>query len=328
MKEKNKWSEAKSKFQELQNKVEQADPKILLLFPSINFLQENYLTKIKEGLKTNLRVLLVAAKEGYVNHYVLDNKYAVGGESRKRAISRLFKIELLKLSEEKSEKNVTKHKYHLTGKGVILCTAFPLVFESEKFISLIKNHYVSKSLANILSVLYLKQDNEGSNRLIETLHYLADSGLNIENISEDALSKRLLEAEEEVFSEPKEELLFEMLEQSIDWIHSAKDKEVKELFQNMSTIANLIRTNSVLAKNISAVLKDIFFFLKTSDFQVWLRNSKDFNSLKEIALQTAWTHIGDYEGENLIQGFWEKRKQILEDIRITMREECISNIKE
>jgi hypothetical protein len=323
-------AEKRRKFKKFLEDVDAADPKVLRLFPSMDF-------EVMKGLQTALRVLLVAAEDGYVNENEL-SKYGVGGDSRHKILPRLCNLGLLTRSEEVSSKGGKKFVHRLSDKGVVICAAFPRIFRSrDLFVSLIKNHVANKSLAHTMLTLYLGQAAPRKNQLLESLRFASDSGLNIEHASEENLAERLLQAEEAMSTDPQEAFLFKLGEEFIDWIYSASDEDLARMRDDLSGLLGLLRSEDpeerAFARNVSAKMiigfRDVLQFLRSSDFQVWTRASnKNMKRLREIVLEVVQAEAGDIVGGGVdgLRTAWRNRRRIAQLVRKRLREESFSLI--
>jgi hypothetical protein len=319
-------AQKRRKFKKLLEDVDAADSKVLRLFPSMDFEGTGIGAQVKKGLQTALRVLLVAAEDGYVNENEL-SKYGVGGDSRHRVLHRLCDLGLLVRSEEVSLKGGTKFVHRLSGKGVVLCAAFPRIFKSRGlFISLIESCVADKSLAHTMLTLYFEQLDPQKNRLLESLHGISNAAINIEHVSEEALAENLLHAQEMLSTSPEEVLLFKMAEQFIDWIASAPSEDIAELRQSASSFIEVARSDPTIAKRLLVVSGEGLRLLRSPDFGLWIRIPGNVRHLKELLSHLIRQHIEDITSEEGLAKLWRDRKTIIDQIRRRFREESYSYI--
>jgi hypothetical protein len=327
-------AQRRRKFKELLLDVNAADSKVLRLFPSVDVHGAEIRPQVKKGLQTALRVLLVAAEDGYVNEYEL-NEYGVGGDSRHRVLPRLCDLRLLVRSEGVSEKGRTKFVHRLSDKGVVLCAAFPRIFRfRQNYVSLIKNCVANKSLASTMLTLYHAQAAPRKNQLLESLRFASDSALNIEHVSEEDLAQHLL-LEEAMSTDLQETALFNLAEGFVEWVYLANGEDIAEVRQTFLQLLDSLRSGETreremvrrLLLRLIVGLREGLQFIRSSDFQVWARVSRSpGESLKPklwgIALDAIRVHMGDLSGSGSegLRRLWDKRKVILEEMRKKMRE--------
>jgi len=317
-----KRQKPEGRFRELLKDIKEADSRILRLFPSLDF-GRNLSFQVKRGLETDLRVLLVAAERGYVNHNVLKDEYVVGGDSRKRSLHKLEGLALLSRSEELSEKRVRKDVYRLSGKGLLLCAAFPRIFKSELYVSLITN-CASKSLANTMLILYDEATSMGGNRLLDVLHWAADRGLNLENIPEEALAERLLSTEELT----EKGLLGILLSAFLDVLPKMTNDDVEAMLHDVSAVVRTVHSEPVASKLILTFQEESYRLLRSSDFLVWLKARRALGDpirrFLEIFRESYPKDLRYIESHD--EAFWNDtiRNQIFPQVRRRLHEEALS----
>jgi hypothetical protein len=304
--------------------VNKADPKVLRLFPSMDFRRGTLMPQVEGGLKTDLRILIVAADNGYVNHQILTRDYAVGGDSRTRSLSRLHELRLLSRYRTTSKKKVRKDVYRLSGKGLLLCAAFPRIFKSETYVSLMKKCVPNRSLANTILLLYGQPAGDCGNRLLEALHWAADRGFNLENLPEEALSERLLSTEELT----ENNLLSKLLRWFLDALSRMTDEDVESMLRDVSEFVRTAHSKPLGAKFVLVLQEEIDRLLRSSDFLVWLKARR--------ALGVPITHFFQIFRESYPRGlgyvedhdeaFWDDtiRNRVFPEIRRRIREEALS----
>jgi len=321
-------AEKRRKFKKLLEDVDAADSKVLCLFPCMDFQGGTFGLQVRKGLKTALRTLLVAAEDGYVNENEL-SKYGVGGDSRHRLLPRLLDRGLLTRSEEKSERGGKKFVYQLSDKGVVLCAAFPRILKSYLYVSLIKNCVTNVPLAHTMLTLYDADSigKGGRNHLLEVLRFASSElGLNVENVSEEALTENLLHAEERLSTSPEEVLLFKMAEQFVDWLASAPSEDIADLRQGASGFIEVARSNPTIAKRVLLVSGEVLHLLRSPDFALWIRIPGNVRRLKKLLSGLIQQHIEDFGSEKGLAKLWRDRKMIIDGIRRRFREETYSHI--
>jgi len=329
-------AEKRRKFRKLLEDIDAADSKVLRLFPCIDFQGGTFGLQAKKGLKTALRTLIVAAEDGYVNENEL-SKYGVGGDSRHRLLPRLLYRGLLTRSEKRSERGGKKFVYELSDKGVVLCAAFPRILKSYLYVSLINNRVANRPLAYTMLTLYDADSmrKSGRNHLLEVLRFAADSGLNVEHVSEKEIARRLLLEEEAMSRDAQETFLFRLCRELIDWASSASDDDIADVRKSVSDLLDLLRSKDPDARamarrlfpEITAGLRDMLQFVRSSDFQVW-RRLPHKTRFREILLETIQAEAGDLQlgGVDALRRAWDNRKLILGEIREKMREESFLSI--
>ena len=332
------------RFRKLLEDVNKADKKILRLFPSMDFWKQGNLG-VALGLKTDLRILLIAAERDYVNEYILSEEYAVGGDSRHRVLPRLQTLGFLSRSEETSSRGGKKFMYALSDKGVILCSAFQRIYKSNRFVTLIKNFVSNLDLKQVMLVLYFQGVKAQYNRLLQILHQLSDKGCNIENVSEAAMVDWLLQTEQSVSTDPRESFLFELLEEFVDQVSSLSEEDVSEFINTISNWADIARSDPSFTKRFLVVIREGLQFLHSSDFRVWMLTSKDMKKdlehlveiffeivgvkPKEISLKKLLENKSQIPAmdETSLKKLWEKRSQIFLDVLKRLRKESYSRIE-
>jgi hypothetical protein len=325
-------SKAQAKFRGLLPEVDSADEKILSLFPSLDYHRTGLEVRTVAGLRTALRVLLVAIEQRYVNDQLLVNEYAVGGDSRRRVLPQLLDLRVLSRKEELSEKKVKRYRYALADKGVILSAAFRHIFKSDRYVELIRDNVTNESLAQVLMILHHQPRPDRKNPLLETLHSLSDRGLNFERVSEADLTNLILSTESSTTQNSRERQLFELLETVVDELQHASQEEVTritEVAQKVPDFIELARSEPIMTKRLLILTREMMQFLTSSDFQMYLMTHRDPSRLKGIVLDTIRTEIGpirDLAGEDGLAMLWGKRRGIVETIQRRLREETYSKI--
>jgi hypothetical protein len=325
-----KYREAQRRFRRLLDDLNKMDAKILRLFPSLD-VQRKIMPQVKKGRETDLRVLIVAFENGFVNHQVLKDDYEVGGDSRKRTLPRLLALGLLSRSEQISEKRVRKDLYHLSGKGLILCAAFSRIFKSEEYVSLIEKCVAEKSLANCMLFLYRQPVGKDSSQLVETLHHLSDLGLNLENLSEDLIAEQLLHTEQLTSTDVFEAFIFAAVRQLVDAISTASNEEVAELLKTIPGAVESIRSRPMYTKVILTFVEEADRLSRSSDFTTWLKvmrlSKGSIVSLVRIFRESI-QGFGDLEGHD--ENYWQNkvRFETIPAIRRRLQEESLRRIKE
>jgi hypothetical protein len=316
-------------FEGLLTDLDQADARILHLFPSLDFHASTFDRRIKLGLKTRIRALIVAAEHGYVNEYLLLKQYQVGGESRHRALVLLQSLGLLRRTKETSEKNVTRFRYTLSDKGVVFCTAFPRLFRSGRYAALITKRVSNENLARVMLVLYLYATGDTENRLLSALRHASDSGLNLEHVPEDLLAEKLLEGDELLSRSSGADFLFRAFEVFIDFHQSAKPSTRAYTKQSIDDLVDFAFSQPKLALRFLALAKEALELFRSTDFQVWLRlthsSPKEIMRLQQHLGKLILARLGDIGADNSIKArkLWEKRHDILEEVRNWLREEIL-----
>ncbi len=325
-----RYRAARRRFRKLLRDVDEADAKVLRLFPSSN-VERKLMPQVRKGLETDLRVLIVAVQNGFVNHQVLKDDYEVGGDSRRRALPRLLKLGLLSRSEQVSEKRVRKDVYHLSGKGLILCAAFPRIFKSGQYVSLIEKCVTDRSLANSMLFLYRQPIGENGNQLIETLHRLSDIGLNLENLSEEMIAERLLHTEQLTPRDIFEAFVFAAGRQLVDMLSNATKEEVAELLKMIPDAVDTIRSRPMQTKVLLTFIEETDRLSRSSDFDTWLRlmrlSKGSIVSLVQIFRESI-QGFGDLEGHD--EDYWQNkvRNETVPTIRRRLQEESLRRLKE
>jgi DNA-binding HxlR family transcriptional regulator len=324
-----KAKKAKEKFLKLLDDVDSIDTLVLRIFPSVDYTRDKQESNVATGKKTSLRILLVAVEKGYVNNYTLEHEYGVGGYSKDEFLPRLKDAGLLRRSKEMSEKKRPMYKYTLADKGVILAAAFPRILRSRQFTHLIRAHVRSESLAQVLLVLHLQPVGNEKNALQKVLHIASEDGLNAENITEEDLANRLLQAEQK--EDWREQYLFQQAEVLVDFLHSASSNIIAELSKNASNFVELARSNPNLTKQMLTVAREWVHFVWSPDFLIWARTTKDLTRFNQITLDVVRTHFGKDIQElranpEWMLGLWKDRQQLLSELRKKLREESFSRV--
>jgi len=322
-----KPAERRKRFKKLLEDVERADSKVLHLFPPLDFNATVFGPQAKKGLRTALRVLLVAAEDGYVNENEL-SKYGVGGDSRHKMLRRLLDLGLLVRSEETSEKGGKKFVHHLSGKGLLLCAAFSRIFKSGLYVSLIKC-VANKSLANVTLFLYHRPISAGKNRLLEVLHSASDISLNFHLLSEESVADRLLQAEESVSMDRGEMLVFEHLPEIIDMLSAASDEVVDALLLQIAQFVKSARSQPHIAKAAVTFLGQLRQLFRSTDFQILLRTPDGFTRFVEIGCEVFQSQVGNLQTDDeRAEVLLRNGKRVFEEFRRRLREESLSRIAE
>jgi hypothetical protein len=317
-----------AKFDKLLKDIDRADAKILRLFPSVDLERRTYTPQVKQGIETALRILLVAAEDGYVNEYEL-NEYGVGGYSRHRILHRLYDLGLLARSQLQSEKGGKKFEYCLSGKGLLLCAAFPRVFRSEQYVALIKECVTNKSLANTMLFLYHKPAGKSSNQLLEALRLASDLGSHLENLADEKIAERLLQAEENATADHAEILVFKHLPEVVDMLARGSDRDIEAL---SSLIAGIIKSahaepaQTKIALNLIGELRKL---LRSPDFQILMRTPDGLTRFIAIGQESFRSQVGDLATcDDPVGVLLEKGKLIFGEFRKRLRQESLSRIVE
>lgn len=325
-------SKAQIKFKELLADVDSADARILSLFPSLDYRRTGIELRTVTGLRTALRVLLVAVEEGYVNDQLLVKKYAVGGDSRRRVLPQLLDLQMLSRKEELSEKKVKRFRYLLADKGVLLSAAFQRIFKSSRYVDLVRDHVTNKSLAQVLMILYLQRRGDKKNALLETLHSLAEIGLNFEHVAEDELTNRILDAEQLITHDPRVSQLFELLEIFVNSLpHASQEQFVHftEFAYQIPSYIEFARSEPVMTKRLLTLIREMMQFLASPDFQMYLMTHRDPSRLKDIVLDELRLQVSpikDMPTDERLGTLWRRRIDIVENVSRRLREETYSQI--
>ncbi len=284
-------------------------------------------------MRTALRVLLVAAIDGHVNEFELEERYGVGGESRHRVLAFLYGLKLLSRSKAASERGKWKYVYRLSDKGVLLCTAFSCI-EPNRFVAMIRNHVKYEALANTSLVLFHHRTAAAKNGLITALRCASDMSLNFETTSEEALAERLFHAEDMMLQDQQATFLFRLLQNFVDFYSDpGAEKLIAPSLQGISDFLSLARSEPLMTKRFLTAFREAIQFWRSSDFQVWVRSSpnlhKDLNRLKQIVFETIRNRVGEIESlgfSDRLEVLWKSRRAVLDDVRRKLRDESASRL--
>ena len=257
-------------------------PSILKLFPSLDYSRTDVVENSKMAMNTQLRVLLIAAENGFVNKYSLANERAeprFASQSATDALEKLEKTQLLSMTQNVGKTGVKRNDFSLTAKGLIVCLVFEKYQKWEDFSTLVKK---SSSVENELSFTLLLY-NRFPALLTDTLKELATRHLDFERLTDENIVSEIRKMADllalkstknpgqfiaELLMETPEALLLKI---SKDFIEMSKD--LKEL----SKVAPEKRAWAISTS--SDFLASLFSGLASPEFRLWIITGQDFNEL-------------------------------------------------
>jgi hypothetical protein len=322
-------------FRKLLDDVGGADAKILRLFPSLDLNRSDLTPQAIKGIETDLRVLIIAAQNGYVNDYLLSNEYRVGGDSRRRTLRRLLALQLLARFEEPSAKGGRKFTYKLSGKGLLLCAAFPRIFNSPHYISSIRTSVAQEALRSRILTMYFHSIEDG-NSLHKVLSSASDTGFNFENIPEKALGRQLSQLERMMDFSWVEIFLQPLYSQIVDRLSKLSDEDVVRLQESFAAVLSAVRSNPQLFKVFLTLNQEMEALCNSSDYQTWLRVSRASKStnhmerLVEILVDIIRSEVHGVQFSDKPEAYWNDliRERIVPKIRERLQQETSSLMSE
>ncbi len=255
---------------------------ILKLFPSLDYSRTDVVENSKMAMNTQLRVLLIAAENGFVNKYSLANERAepqFASQSATDALEKLEKTQLLSITQNVGKTGVKRNDFSMTVKGLIVCLVFEKYQKWEDFSTLVKK---SISIENELSFTLLLY-NRFPPLLTDTLKELATRHLDFERLTDENIVSEIRKMADllalqsiknpgqfisELLMDTPETLLLKI---SRDFIEMSKD--LKEL----SKVAPEKRAWAI--STLSDFLASLFTGLASPEFRLWIITGQDFNEL-------------------------------------------------
>jgi hypothetical protein len=328
-------SKGQRNFRKLLDDVRGADAKILRLFPTLDPNRSDLTPQARKGIETDLRVLIIAAQRGYVNDYLLGNEYGAGGDSRKRTLGRLLTLQLLARYEEPSMKGGRKFRYILSGKGLLLCSAFSRIFNSPDYVSSVKTSMVHEALRSRILAMYLHSI-EDSNSLSKALSFASDIGFNFESIPEEILSRRLSQLERMMGSSWVDWFLKPLYPSIVDLVSKLSDEDVAQLQRSFGEILNAARSNPQMFKVLLTLNQEMDRLCNSSEYQTWLRVSKLSKSanrvdrLLGIVADAIRSEVHGVQFSDKPVAYWNDliRERVIPKIRERLRQEISSLMSE
>ena len=212
-----------------------------------------------------------------------------------------------------------------------MCAAFPRIFESKRYVSLIEKCVTNRSLANSMLFLYRQPIGKTGNQLIEALRNLSDIGLNLENLSEELIAERLLHSEQLTPTDVFEAFVFAAARQLVDTLSSAGDEEVAELLKMIPDAVDTVRSRPMHTKVLLTFIEETGRLSRSSDFHTWLRlmrlSKGSILHLVQIFRESI-QGFGTLEGHD--EEYWQSkvRNETIPTFRRRLQEENLRRIKD
>ena len=166
--------------------------------------------------------------------------------------------------------------------------------------------------------------------LFETLRFMSDMGMNLEHVTQVELTDRILKSEQSLtygkFGESS--YLFDLVENSVALLPKLSEKQVAQLGELIPAYIKYVRYNPTISKRMIALLRDIWYFLASPDFLMFVMHADPY-CLKDILSEAISNELGRPPGplSDVEMAFlWERRAKIIDEVRRRIREQTYSVI--
>jgi hypothetical protein len=256
-------------------------PLLLALFPGVDYSRANLHTNSKIAMKTRLKILFIAAEEGFVTKYELTKPAAeprFGGETVDNALRELERMQLLSVTQHFGKTGSKRNDYALTAKGLIVCLVFEKYQICENYSLLIKKLNFSQGELAFTLLLY----NRFPPLIMDTLTQLANKGLNFEQTTDEYIVSEIRKTSDLLVLQSNNNPTQFIAELLMDGSEAILIKLSKDLIRLSKDFKKLYidPQEQVLAKKImSDLIAGLFSWLKSPELKLWVTSNQNFDEL-------------------------------------------------